>query len=124
MCDMKNKTRQTRHAFNSCRASRAYYKFMSVLYSSLCLHVEEEVHDIAVLDHVVLSLDSHLSGFADSALASEGHVVVILFITSARIKPFSKSVWITPAHCGALLPLHESPRAHLVRAGGEECLKI
>ena len=76
---MKNKTRQTRHAFNSCRASRAYYKFMSVLYSSLCLHVEEEVHDIAVLDHVVLSLDSHLSGFADSALASEGHVVVILY---------------------------------------------
>src|SRR5690606_10956198 len=26
-------------------------------------------------------------------------------ITSARIKPFSKSVWITPAACGAKAPL-------------------
>ena len=30
------------------------------------LHVEAEVHDVAVLNDVVLALDTHLAGFTDS----------------------------------------------------------
>ena len=40
-------------------------------------------------------------------------------ITSARMKPFSKSVWITPAACGAVAPPAHRPGAHFLHAGGE-----
>ncbi len=33
-------------------------------------------------------------------------------MTSARMKPFSKSVWITPAACGALSPLRMVQARH------------
>ena len=40
-------------------------------------------------------------------------------VTSARMKPFSKSVWMTPAACGAVSPDVDRPRADLLRADGE-----
>ena len=39
-------------------------------------------------------------------------------MTSALMKPFSKSVWMTPAACGAF-PLVDRPGARLLRAGRE-----
>ena len=44
-------------------------------------------------------------------------------MTSARMKPFSKSVWISPAACGASAPTCVGPRAHFLRARGEERLQ-
>ena len=40
-------------------------------------------------------------------------------MVSARMKPFSKSVWITPAACGRLGALGDRPGAGLLRADGE-----
>ena len=40
-------------------------------------------------------------------------------MTSARMKPRSKSVWITPAACGAVDPALHRPRPHFLFAGGE-----
>ena len=36
------------------------------------------------------------------------------------MKPFSKSVWMTPAACGALRSLFDRPGARFLRADGEE----
>ena len=43
------------------------------------LYVEAEVHDVAVLHHVFLALDRKLACLAHGALASEGHIVVVLY---------------------------------------------
>ena len=40
-------------------------------------------------------------------------------MVSARMKPFSKSVWMTPAACGALVPLVDRPGARLLGPDGE-----
>ena len=42
------------------------------------LHVEAEMHYIAILHHIFLTLDTELAGLAHAGLASEGHIVVIL----------------------------------------------
>ena len=42
------------------------------------------------------------------------------WMTSARMKPRSKSVWMTPAHCGRLPAGPERPGPALLLAGGEE----
>ena len=41
-------------------------------------------------------------------------------MTSARMKPRSKSVWMTPAHCGAFAAGPERPGPGLLLARGEE----
>ena len=41
-------------------------------------------------------------------------------MVSARMKPRSKSVWISPAASGALAPLCDGPGARFLGAGGEE----
>ena len=66
--------------------------------------VEQEVHHVAVLHDVLLAFQPHLAGLLRALLALAGDVVVEA-MTSARMKPFSKSVWITPAACGAVSPL-------------------
>ena len=43
-----------------------------------CSHVETEVHDVSVLDDVVLALDAHLAGLADGGLGAVVDVVVVL----------------------------------------------
>ena len=40
-------------------------------------------------------------------------------MTSARMKPRSKSVWITPAACGAVDARAHGPGAHFLRTRGE-----
>jgi hypothetical protein len=42
------------------------------------LHVEAEVHDVAVLHHIVFALDGQFAGFADSGLGAILQVVGIL----------------------------------------------
>ena len=42
-----------------------------------CLHVEPEVHDVAVLDDVVLALDAELAGRLAAGLATELDVVLV-----------------------------------------------
>jgi hypothetical protein len=58
------------------------------------LNVEAEVHDIAFLDDVFLAFEPQLAGIAGTGLTLELAVVVVA-VTSARMKPRSKSVWIT-----------------------------
>ena len=64
----------------------------------LVLNIEAEVHDVAVLHYIVLAFYAQLSGLADCCFAAIGNVVVVLY-------HFTKSVWMTPAHCGAFQPL-------------------
>ena len=81
------------------------------------------MHDVAVLSHIVLALDSHLSGFAYSLLGAECHEVVIFDDLGA----YEAFLEVSVDHTGTLRSLaaaHESPGAHLVGTGGEECLKI
>jgi hypothetical protein len=66
--------------------------------------VEQEVQHVAVLDHVFLAFRAHLARLPWRLLALAGDEVVEgdgLGADEAR----SKSVWITPAACGAVSPL-------------------
>ena len=65
--------------------------------------IKPEVHDVAVLHNVVLALDAQLAGLAHGGLRAVLYVVVILDYLGAD-EAFSKSVCITPAHCGAFQP--------------------
>ncbi len=62
-----------------------------------------EQHHVAVLDDVLLAFQAHLAGFLGGEFAAEGTKSSKAMV-SARMKPFSKSVWMTPAACGALEP--------------------
>ena len=48
--------------------------YYCVLYN---LHIEAEVHDVAVLHDVFFAFYGHLAGVAYGALAAEGHIVVV-----------------------------------------------
>jgi hypothetical protein len=55
------------------------------------LNTEAEVHDIAVLHDVFFAFDAQFAGFFGTGFAAEFDVVIEA-ITSARMKPRSKSV--------------------------------
>jgi hypothetical protein len=65
--------------------------------------IESDVQDVAVGDDVVGALEPHAPRLFRPLLAAAGDEVG-MEITSARMNPFSKSVWIAPAACGALVP--------------------
>jgi len=54
------------------------------------------VHDIAVLHDILLAFQAHLARFSSTRFAFAGDVIVI-GDDLARMNPFSKSVWMTPA---------------------------
>jgi len=70
-------------------------------------------------DDVILALEPELSRFARAGfrhcLKRSRHRAMV----SARMKPFSKSVWMTPAACGARGAARDGPGARFLRAGGE-----
>jgi hypothetical protein len=68
------------------------------------------VHDVAVLHDVGLALLAQLAGGLERGLAAVLLEVGERVDTLARMKPFSKSVWITPAASGASAPLRSSRR--------------
>jgi hypothetical protein len=66
--------------------------------------VEQEVQHVAVLDHVFLAFGAHLAGILGALLALVGMKSSNAMVC-ARMKPRSKSPWITPAACGAVSPM-------------------
>ena len=67
------------------------------------LHVEAEVDHVAVLHDVLLALGAQRAGMTRRGLAAVPHELVDVD-HFARMKPRSKSVWITPAAWGAVHP--------------------
>ena len=61
------------------------------------------MHHVAVGDDVFLAFQPELAGIASTGLAAE-HDVIVIGDGLGADKPFSKSVWITPAAVGALVP--------------------
>ncbi|MEZ0032486.1 hypothetical protein ABIF68_002856 [Bradyrhizobium japonicum] len=68
------------------------------------LRIESKMHHVAVGDDVFLAFETQLAGIAGTGFAVQRDIVLIRNRLSARMKPFSKSVWITPAAPGALVP--------------------
>jgi LacI family transcriptional regulator len=64
----------------------------------------KEVHNVAILHNVGFTFNTQFTVFFYGSFNTVEFYKIFVFITSARIKPFSKSVWITPAACGAVKP--------------------
>ena len=71
-------------------------------------------------DLVVLALDAELADVLGLRTTSRCSSSSSQWITSARMKPRWKSVWMRPAHCGRLRAGVERPGPGLLLAGGEE----
>ncbi len=80
------------------------------------LHVEAEVHAVAVLDDVLLALDAQQALLAARRPRSPARIRSFQPITSALMKPRSKSVWMTPGGLRRLRALVEGPGAALLLA--------
>lgn len=65
--------------------------------------IKAEVHDVTVLHHIFLALNSEFAGFFYRGFAAEAYIIVIFDYLGAD-ESLSKSVWIIPAHCGAFEP--------------------
>src|SRR5574344_1988504 len=86
------------------------------------LYVEKEVHNVAVLHHVFLSLDSHLTGGATSGFRLEIHEIIVFDDLGTDETLFEVGVNDT-CRTRSLVPLVYGPGATLVRARREEGLK-
>ena len=71
----------------------------------LLAHVELELDDVAVLHDVVASLLTELAFLLDLDHGAFGGHEVVVGDDVGLMKPLSKSVWMTPAACGAVQPL-------------------
>ena len=83
------------------------------------LDVEEEMHDVAVLYEVILSLDAEFAGGTALRFASKGYEVLVFDYLSTD----ESALKIRMDHSGTLRrfhPLSESPCAYFIRAGGKE----
>ncbi len=69
-------------------------------------------HLCLVFRHVMLENGLTLTAFSDPASLKSSY-----FITSAMMKPFSKSVWIFPAAWGAFVPSWRNHEIHFERDG-------
>ena len=79
------------------------------------------MHDIAVLNDIFFSLDTHLSGFFYSRFRTVGNIILI-FDDFGADKAFFK---VGMDHTGALRgfpSFMESPGTTFVGTGGQECL--
>ena len=65
--------------------------------------VEAEEDDVAVLHHILLALAAHEALSLAAAIVPQA-IRSLNAMTSARMKPRSKSLWILPAACGAFVP--------------------
>ena len=86
------------------------------------LNIESKVHDITILDYVVLALNAHFACFADSGLRTILDIVVVLDDLSADEATLEVGV----DDAGGLRRFHtflESPCAAFLGAGGEEGLE-
>ncbi len=81
------------------------------------------MHYIAILHHVILSFDIHLSGLTDGSLAAKLNIIVIFdyFGTDKALlevgMDYSGAFW-------SLASAQESPGPYFVLTGSEECLQI
>ena len=81
------------------------------------------MHDIAVLNDIFFSLDTHLSGFFYSRFRTVGNIILI-FDDFGADKAFFK---VGMDHTGALRgfpSFMESPGTTFVGTGGQECLQV
>ena len=83
-------------------------------------HVEPEVDDVAVADDVLLAFEVQLARRRGRPASVPRRIRSSHQITSALMKPRSKSVWMTPARLRRLAAPLDGPGATLVLAGGEE----
>src|SRR5690349_6752193 len=63
-------------------------------------HVEADLHHVVVGHHVVLALDAAFACGSGRGNGARGDEVVERGMTSALMKPFWKSVWVTPRPAG------------------------
>ena len=98
-------------------------KHVPVNYSLSGLHVEAEVHDVAVLNYVVFAFDVHLAGFLYGGLAAQCHVVVVFYHLGADKTFLEVAVYHSRA-LRSLAAAAEGPCSHFLRAGGEEGFKV
>ena len=109
---------------NNCQQYVDKMSIKSVTYrQQAALHIKQEVHYIAVLSHIFLSFDGHFARLTHSCLGAERNEVVVLYDFGAD-KAFLKVSVDNSRTFRSLGAAEESPRAHLVGAGGEECLKV
>ena len=81
------------------------------------------MHDVAVLDDVLLAFDAELAGLADAGLATERNVVVVFDDLGADEAFLEVGVDDAGALRG-LAAAHERPGTHLVGSGGEVGLQV
>src|SRR5271169_5286452 len=81
------------------------------------------MHDVAVLDDVVLAFEPHLAGIARAGLAVVSHVIVVSDRLGADKATLEISVDDTRGLRGLGAARH-GPGAHLLRPGGEESHKM
>ncbi len=74
-------------------------------------------------NNILLAFDSHFAGLAYGRLAAEGDVVVVFDYFGTDEAFFKVGVYDTCA-ARSLGTAAESPCAHFVGAGCEECLKV
>src|SRR5262249_913326 len=85
---------------------------------TLRLYIEQEVHDVAVLDDVVLALDAQLAGGLDRSLLA----VLIEVVDGVDLGADEALLEVGVDHAGRLgseRALADRPRADLLLAGGE-----
>ena len=87
------------------------------------LHVEAEVHDVAVLNDVVLALDGQLASLADSGLRAVLQVVVVLDDFGAD-KALLEVCVDDAGTLGSLPALLIGPRLYLHLASRDESLEV
>ena len=85
--------------------------------------VEEEVHYVAVFDHIFFPLDTHLACVAHRAFPSEGDEVFIFYDLGADEAFLEVGMYDSGAF-GRFPAVDEGSCAHLVGSGGEECLEV
>ncbi len=87
------------------------------------LNVETEVHDVAILNLIILTLNSEFASLTASGLTLESHVVVI-FDDLGADEALLKVGMDDACGLGSLVASVESPSADLLRTDSEESAQI
>ena len=92
---------------------------MSYKYSKTFLNVEEEVHDVTVLDDVVFAFDAHLAGGADGGFCLVLDEVFVLDDLGTDEAAFEVSV-DDSGGAGGLVACDDGPGAAFIGTCGKE----
>lgn len=98
-------------------------KLSMIFWISAISDIKAEVHDVAVLNHVVLTFDPEAAGLAHGVFTSERDVVVVLYNLGTYEALLEVGVYYAGA-ARSLAAAYESPGAHFVGACGKERLEV